>query len=79
MWTSSFWRQAAERAIKTAVQLLAALLVADGVDLLTLDWATAGATVGTAVLVSLLTSIGSELSDIGEPGSPSAVRVTSRK
>ncbi|RVW02998.1 holin [Rhodococcus xishaensis] len=58
MWTITFWSDAAERAIKTAVQAFAALLVV-GTTVLDLDWGNALAVVGTAALASLLSSLAS--------------------
>ncbi len=71
MLTRTFLAGVAERAVKTAAQTAVALLAADGVNLLSLDWSAAGATVGTAALLSVLTSIGSLT--IGPAGSPSLV------
>ncbi|MGO3325304.1 holin [Gordonia sp. (in: high G+C Gram-positive bacteria)] len=58
MWTLAFWRDAAERAIKTAAQTAAGLFVADA-TIVSLSWSAAGAAVGTAALASLLTSLAS--------------------
>lgn len=71
MLTRTFWAGAAERAVKTGAQTAVALLAADGVNLLTLDWRAAGVTVGGAALLSVLTSIGSLT--VGPSGSPSLV------
>lgn len=61
MWTLAFWRAAAERAIKTFAQTLAALLVADGTGLLDSAWVARLSVAGMAALVSLLTSVGSDV------------------
>ena len=58
MWTKQFWLDTAERAAKTAAQSAIGVFVA-GQTVLTIDWAQSGAIVGTAVLVSVLTSIAS--------------------
>jgi hypothetical protein len=70
--TKTFWKAAAERAVKTAAQaLLLAIGAAQGFDLFNLDWVNAlGAAVGGALL-SLLTSIGS--APFGTPGTPSLI------
>ena len=57
MFSRPFWRGAAERALKTLAQTLAALLLADGVDLLSLDWQATLATVATATVLSVLSSL----------------------
>lgn len=69
--TKSFLAQVAERAAKTALQALVALLTADGFNLLHADWQAVAATVGTATLASVLTSLGSL--NLGPSGSPSVV------
>jgi hypothetical protein len=68
----NFWKLAAERAIKTAVQaVVLAIGAAQGADLFTLDWRNvAGAAIGGAV-VSLLTSLMSL--SIGPKDSPSLI------
>ena len=60
LWTAAFWKAAGERAVKTFAQTLAALLVADGTDLLTTDWAARASVAGMAALVSVLTSVASD-------------------
>lgn len=57
MFTKEFWFDAAERAVKTFAQVLVAVFTVSGVTVLNADWGTALATAGTAVLVSLLTSL----------------------
>jgi hypothetical protein len=59
--TAAFWVASLERAVKTFAQSLAALLVADGVDLLSIDWGEKFSIAGMAALVSLLTSVGSDM------------------
>lgn len=66
MFSTSFWKAAFERAVKTFAQALAALLVADGTGLLDTAWGTALSVAGMAAVVSLLTSVGS--GTIGEGG-----------
>lgn len=70
MWSAAFWRDAAERAAKTAAQAIVALLVT-GVTVVDIDWAQAAAVAGTAALVSVLMSVVS--SGVGDPESASAV------
>jgi Putative lactococcus lactis phage r1t holin len=59
-----FWVNTAERAIKTAAQVLVVILVAKtagtgGVDIATMDWPTALGLAGGAALLSVLTSLAS--------------------
>lgn len=71
MFSSTFWRQAAERAVKSAAQALLGLWALDGFNILTADFALAGGVAAGAAVLSLLTSIAS--AGVGEPESPSAV------
>ncbi|GAB3135735.1 hypothetical protein GCM10027289_29890 [Tsukamurella serpentis] len=70
MFTKKFWRDATERAIKTAAQSAIGVFAAD-VTVLSLNWPAAGAVVGTATLLSYLTSIVS--SGVGDRESASAL------
>lgn len=70
MFTVAFWIATAERGIKTTAQSAAALLVGDGLGILTVDWVSVGSVAGLAGVVSILTSIGvGAVTD----GTPSAV------
>jgi hypothetical protein len=71
MWTVSFWKQAVERAVKTAAQTALAFFVVGTTDLLSVDWLVVGSGVGVAVIASLLTSLASE--PFGPKDSPSLV------
>jgi hypothetical protein len=71
MDSSTFWHSTAERALKTAAQVLVTFLGADLVDVFAVDWQrAAGVAVGAAV-ISVLTSVAS--AQVGEPNSPSLV------
>lgn len=59
IWTAAFWRGAAERAIKTLAQTIAAVIVVGETGLLDVDWRTTLSVAGAAALASLLTSLGS--------------------
>lgn len=72
MWTTNFWRQAAERAVKTLAQAALAMLAGDGLGLLDVDWAAVGSVAGLAAFASVLSSIAT--AGVGEPNDPSAVR-----
>jgi hypothetical protein len=72
MWTKSFWKQAAERAVKSAAQALIGLWALDGgLNVLDVDARLAAGVAAGAAVLSVLTSI--VTSGIGEPGDPSAV------
>jgi hypothetical protein len=66
IWTSTFWKAAAERAVKTFAQAEVALLVADGTGILDTDWTASLSAAGMAALISLLTSVGSDVVTSGE-------------
>jgi hypothetical protein len=70
IWTGSFWKATAERAIKSAAQgVLWSWVVGDKVaSLLTFDAATAGYAAGGMALFSVLTSIVSGLPAVGGGG-----------
>lgn len=74
MWTWTFWKQALERAIKTAAQVGAALLGVAGLGILDVDWKSVGSVVALAIVASFLTSIAT--SEVGQANSPSAVAVS---
>lgn len=70
MWSKTFWRDAAERAVKTAAQSAIGVLTAT--PLANIDWEAGVGIVGVATGVSLLTSIVS--SGRGDADSASLVR-----
>jgi hypothetical protein len=57
MFTITFWKDAAERAIRTAAQALLALWATDVTGVLAVDWLQAGSVAGLAALTSVLMSI----------------------
>lgn len=71
MWTKKFWKETAERAIKSAAQSLLGLWALDGFNVLHADFVLGAGVAGGAALLSLLTSIVSL--PFGATGSPSAV------
>jgi len=71
MWTGSFWKQAVERAIKTAAQAALAFFVIGQTDLMSLDWQIVASGAGVAAVASILTSLAS--APFGPPESPSLV------
>jgi hypothetical protein len=74
MWNTNFWKQSAERAIKSSAQSLVGLWAMDGFNVLHVDLPLAAGVAGGAAVLSLLTSI--ITSGVGEPGDPSAVHDT---
>lgn len=67
MFTSIFWKDALERAIKTFAQSTVAVLTAGATGILDANWMNALSVAGLAVVVSLLTSVAS-----GVPGDETA-------
>ncbi len=67
MFTLLFWKALAERSLKTFAQAAAALLIGDGVGLLTVDWVSVGSVAGLAAVISALTSIGTAAATDGSP------------
>lgn len=59
IFTRSFFKDAAERSIKTFAQVLAALLASNATGLLDADWPSSLSVAGLAAVVSILSSIGS--------------------
>ncbi|HEX6969094.1 MAG TPA: holin [Micromonosporaceae bacterium] len=73
MFTVRFWRQAAERAVKSAAQAALGLWVgAEVFNAWDADWAKAGGVALGGAVLSLLSSLAS--GGVGQPGSPSAVK-----
>ena len=57
MFTVKFWKDAGERAIRTAAQALLALWATDVSGVLAVDWVQAGSVAALAALTSVLMSI----------------------
>lgn len=74
MFTKTFWKDTAERAVKTFAQSLAAVLAAGATGVLDVDWMNALSVSLLATLVSVLTSIGS-----GTVGDQSASAIKLKK
>lgn len=60
LWELSFWKDAVERALKSAAQAGLLALGGGAVSVVTLDWLTFGGAVGGGFLLSVLTSLASE-------------------
>lgn len=74
MFTKAFWKDATERAIKTAAQFVLVFIGVDGAGIAQLNWTVVGASVGGAVLASYVTSIISGSTPPGQIGpTPSAL------
>lgn len=57
IYTPTFWKDAAERAISTAAQAAIGVLTAGSIGLVDVDWASTGSIAGLAAVVSILKSI----------------------
>lgn len=77
MWTKKFWKDTAERAIKSFVQAVVVLVGSDLVSIVDLDWQRIIGVSATMALVSVLTSLGS--SPVGGDNTASLVDVTDAK
>lgn len=71
MFTRSFWREAVERAVKTAAQFALVGGLADATSVMVLDVQQVAAAAGAGFVVSLATSLASL--PFGSGGSPSLV------
>lgn len=72
MFTVTFWKDAAERAIRTGAQALLALWATDISGVLEVDWAQAGSVAALAALTSILMSIAA--TGIGNSQDASAIK-----
>ena len=66
MFTVKFWKDAAERAIRTAAQALLALWATNVSGVLEVDWVQAGSVAALAALTSVLMSI--VATNVGDKG-----------
>jgi hypothetical protein len=67
MFTIKFWKDAGERAIRTAAQALIALWATDVSGVLAVDWVQAGSVSALAALMSVLMSVAA--TGVGDPES----------
>lgn len=71
MFDRAFWRDALERACKTAAQAAVGVIGTGALGVLDVDWQGVGAATVLGFVLSVLTSLASE--PFGAPGSPSLV------
>ena len=72
MWSRAFWKDSAERAIKTFAQTAVSFLVIGTTGVLEVDWEQIVSVSGVAALASILTSIASDR--VGTKGTASLVK-----
>ena len=72
MYTITFWKDAAERAIRTAAQALLALWATDVSGVLAVDWTQAASVAALAALTSILMSIAA--TGVGNSQDASAIK-----
>ena len=72
MYTLTFWKDAAERAIRTAAQALLALWATGVSGVLAVDWVQAGSVAGLAALISVLMSVAA--TGVGDRESASSIQ-----
>jgi hypothetical protein len=71
MWSLAFWKDTAERAIRTAAQALLALWGTQVTGIMEVDWAQALSVAALAALSSVLMSL--IATGVGNKGTPSFV------
>lgn len=71
MWTAKFWRETAERAIKTAAQAALAFFIVGQTVLTEVDWTVVAGGTAVAAIASVLTSLAS--TPFGPEDSPGLV------
>lgn len=79
MWTVSFWKQTAERAVKTFGQAALSALGVNALGLVEVPWLQVLDIAALAGVISVLTSVVSGGVNTGEPTSPSLVSTTQTK
>ena len=75
MYTLTWLKDAAERALSTAAQSALATIGVSAVDLLHLDWRAVASISGGAALVSVLKSLAVCAAPIGTPGTATPVNI----
>ena len=72
MWTAQFWKDATERAVRTAAQVLLSFFVVGQTGILDVDWQQALSVTAVAAIASVLTSLVG--TGFGDPDTPSFVK-----
>ena len=72
MFGAQFWKDAVERAVKTAAQTAVALIGTGSLGLFEIDWVQIGSVTAVAAILSVLTSVASD--PVGDSGTASLVR-----
>lgn len=72
MWSATFWKSAAERAVKTAGEFGLVAVGGNVVSAWTLDWMNVAGVMAAGAAVSVLTSLASIA--VGDKGTASMVR-----
>ncbi|MBU8821060.1 holin [Mycolicibacterium goodii] len=75
MWTLKFWKDATERAVKSAAQAAILALGGEAFNAWTVDWPTVGGIALGGAALSLLTSLGSDLLPFGTKGTASLAKL----
>lgn len=73
MWSKEFWKQTAERAIRTAAQVALSFWVVGQTGILDVDWQQFWSIVGLSAIASVLTSLVG--SGVNDADTPSMVRI----
>lgn len=72
MWSKKFWKETAERALRTLSQVLLSMIIVGETGFLDVDWLQALSVAGLAALASVLMSI--VATGIGDHGTASLIR-----
>lgn len=75
MYTLTWFKDAAERAVSTAAQMTLSAIGADYFDVVHLDWRAIGSIAAGAAFVSVLKSLAVGAAPIGTPGTATPVNI----
>ena len=71
MWTAAFWKDTAERTIRTFAQVMLAMIGTNVVDITSLDWKQMLLAASTAAVITVLTCV--VATGVGVKGDPSFI------